>query len=65
MKGFEIQGLRGGGDYGLRGEWGVRSFAKQTRLALRSVDLNCGEQGNRGRLLPAIFFVDDFRQVEW
>ena len=47
------------------GEWGVRSFAKQTRRALRSVDPSCDEQGNRERLLPVIFFADDFQGVEW
>ena len=53
------------GIQGLRGEWDVRSFAKQTRRALRSVGPSCDAQGNRGRLLPVIFFADDFLEVEW
>ena len=50
---------------GIKGEWGVRSFAKQTRRVLRSVGPSCGEQGNRERLLLVVFFADDFREVEW
>ena len=50
---------------GIKGEWAVRSFAKQTRRALQSVGPSCGEQGNRGRLLPVISFADDFLEVEW
>jgi len=53
------------GGEGIKEEWGVRGFAKQTRRALRSVDLSCGEQGNRERLLPVISFADDFQGVEW
>ena len=37
---------------------------KQTRRALRSVGLSCGERDSQGRLLPVVFFADDSLEVE-
>ena len=42
----------------------IFNLAKQTQRALQSVGPNCGERDSQGRLLPAIFFVDDCRKAE-
>ena len=41
------------------------NLAKQTRRALQSVDLSCGELDNPVLPLPTIFFADDSLKVEW